>query len=238
MFRLLGIHPGPDITAAAAASLAGIPPAAARRTLQELTSASLLTEPSPGRYACHDLLRAYAAERAQATDSHTDRREAAGRMLDHYLHTAHSGTMLHNPVWTSFALSPPRPGSAPELLTTDSQAAGWFEAEHKVLLAAITYAAASGFELHAWQLATTLGVILDARGYWQDWATTSRAALAAVQGPALWPGRHPRTGTLPWPWRGSARTGTPSITCKRHSCSTSASVTGWARPARTSPSAS
>jgi DNA-binding SARP family transcriptional activator len=37
MFRLLGLHPGPDITVAAAASLAGITPGQARRCLEELT---------------------------------------------------------------------------------------------------------------------------------------------------------------------------------------------------------
>src|SRR3984885_3508295 len=44
MFRLLGLHPGPDISAAAAASLAGVPVAQARVALRDLTRASLLME--------------------------------------------------------------------------------------------------------------------------------------------------------------------------------------------------
>src|SRR6202035_6108709 len=64
MFRLLGLHYGPDISAAAAASLAAVTPAAARTALAELTRASLLTEDAAGRVGCHDLLRAYAAELA------------------------------------------------------------------------------------------------------------------------------------------------------------------------------
>ncbi|HXT93215.1 MAG TPA: helix-turn-helix transcriptional regulator, partial [Trebonia sp.] len=60
MFRLLGLHPGPDISAAAAASLAGVPKAQARVALRDLTRASLLMEVVPGRFAFHDLLRAYA----------------------------------------------------------------------------------------------------------------------------------------------------------------------------------
>ena len=66
MFQLLGLHPGPDTTAAAAASLAGLDPGHARRLLRELTHAHLLTEHTPGRYTSHDLLRAYAAEQADA----------------------------------------------------------------------------------------------------------------------------------------------------------------------------
>ena len=62
MFRLLGLHDGPDITLPAAASLAGMPRPQARAALGELARASLLTEHRSGRHACHDLLRAYAAE--------------------------------------------------------------------------------------------------------------------------------------------------------------------------------
>src|SRR5262249_12790119 len=57
LFRLLGLHPGPDVTTPAAASLAAIPAPRARDLLAELSGAHLLTEPSPGRYGCHDLLR-------------------------------------------------------------------------------------------------------------------------------------------------------------------------------------
>ena len=64
MFRLLGLHPGPDITAAAAASLAGIAAGQARQALRDLAAAHLIAEHAPGRYAFHDLLRAYAAEQA------------------------------------------------------------------------------------------------------------------------------------------------------------------------------
>ena len=66
MFWLQGVHPGPEVTVSAAAALAGVTTRAARRALDELTAASLLAERVPGRYACHDLLRAYAAELADA----------------------------------------------------------------------------------------------------------------------------------------------------------------------------
>jgi hypothetical protein len=77
-FRLLGLHPGPDFTAADAARLAGLPLPESRRALAELIRNHLLTEPTPGRYAFHDLLRAYAAELAGPIDSDDYRRAAAG----------------------------------------------------------------------------------------------------------------------------------------------------------------
>ncbi len=66
MFRLLGVHPGPDITVPAAAALAGLPRAEGRQALDELASAHMITEHAPGRYAFHDLLRAYASPSKQA----------------------------------------------------------------------------------------------------------------------------------------------------------------------------
>ncbi|MDR6975029.1 DNA-binding SARP family transcriptional activator [Streptomyces sp. 3330] len=78
LFRLLPRHEEPDITAAGAAALAGLPVRRARTLLGALADAHLLTEPAPGRYALHDLLRAFAAERA-ATDAGASDRAGEGR---------------------------------------------------------------------------------------------------------------------------------------------------------------
>ncbi|MFI5472764.1 BTAD domain-containing putative transcriptional regulator [Streptomyces cacaoi] len=66
LFRLLPRHEGPDITPAGAAALAGLPVRRARLLLGVLADAHLLTEPAPGRYTLHDLLRVFATERAAA----------------------------------------------------------------------------------------------------------------------------------------------------------------------------
>jgi tetratricopeptide (TPR) repeat protein/DNA-binding XRE family transcriptional regulator len=180
MFRLLGIHLGPDITVPAAASLAGIGEAEARRLLHELARFHLIAERVPGRYAFHDLLRAYAAEQAHHTDSDTGRREAIGRVLDHYLHTAANAARLLNPSMELVVLAPPRPGAAAGQPADGQQAMAWFDAEHQVLLAAITLADSSGFDSHAWQLPGAMEPFLQIRGHWQEWAATQRTALAAA----------------------------------------------------------
>jgi tetratricopeptide (TPR) repeat protein/transcriptional regulator with XRE-family HTH domain len=180
MFRLLGIHPGPDISVPAAASLVGRPQPQARRLLRELARAHLIAEHVPGRYAFHDLLRAYAAEQAHHTDSHADREAAVGRVLDHYLHTAAGAARLLDSAKEPVALAPPRPGAVPGQPADHRQAMAWFEAEHQVLLAAVTLAARSGFDSHAWQLPWAMAPFLQARGHWQEWAATLRTALAAA----------------------------------------------------------
>jgi DNA-binding SARP family transcriptional activator len=180
MFRLLSLHPGPDITVPAAAGLAALADADTRRLLRELARAHLIAEHIPGRYAFHDLLRAYAAEQAHHTDSDTNGREAIGRVLDHYLHTAASAGRLLNPAKEPIALAPPRPGAAAAQPADRRQALAWFEAEHQVLLAVLTLAAGSGFDSHAWQLPWAVGHFLQRRGHWQEWAATQRTALAAA----------------------------------------------------------
>jgi hypothetical protein len=170
LFRLVGLHPGPDISAAAAASLAGHPPAQTRRLLSELTRASLLTEHVPGRYSLHDLLHAYATDLALSVETDHERHATLRRVLDHYLQTAYAGDQLLHPVRDpiSSPLASSAPGVTPEPLTDYGQAMAWFVAEHRVLLAATRLAINSEFVTHTWQLAWTFDTFLDRRGHWHD----------------------------------------------------------------------
>jgi DNA-binding SARP family transcriptional activator len=182
LFGLLGgVHSGPDISVPAAASLAGLPPGQARQALDELTAARLLTEHPAGRFSFHDLLRAYAAEQAQAPGSDTQRRAALCRVLDHYLHTACRAAQLLAPTRDPITLPAPQPGTAPEALADDAQALAWLDAEYPVLLAAITVAAGSGLDTYAWQLPWCLSDFLSRCGHWQAYADTHDTALAAAQ---------------------------------------------------------
>jgi DNA-binding SARP family transcriptional activator/tetratricopeptide (TPR) repeat protein len=180
MFRLLGVHPGPDISVPAAASLLGAGLAEARDALAELKRAHLLTEPAPGRFSCHDVLRAYAAEQARARDGAAEGSAAIHRALDHYLHTAHAAALLLYPRREVLPLPALQPGAIREALTTRAQAQAWFEAEREVLLAVTGRAAEAGFDRHAWQIPWTMRNFLDREGHWHDWARTQRAALAAA----------------------------------------------------------
>ena len=180
LFRLLGIHPGPDISAPAAASLAGVEPEGARQLLAELARFHLIDAHAPGRYAFHDLLRAYAGEQARAVDSESVRRAVTGRVLDHYLHTAYAAAILLNPSRKSLSIAPPERGVVSEHLAGHRQALAWFEAEHHVLLAAAAVAAETRFDRHAWQLPWIIWDYLDNRGHWQELAAIQRSALDAA----------------------------------------------------------
>jgi DNA-binding SARP family transcriptional activator/tetratricopeptide (TPR) repeat protein len=181
MFRLLGVHPGPDISACAAASLAGLAPSQARMVLGELSMASLITEHAPGRFAFHDLLRAYAGEQASIVDGEAPCQAAIHRVLDHYLHTARAAAGLLFPARGAPGADPTCPGAVPEHFVGFEQAWAWLDAEYPVLIAMTTVAVSAGFNAHAWQIPWTLVEFLDRRGHTHDWVATQRIALTAAR---------------------------------------------------------
>jgi DNA-binding SARP family transcriptional activator len=181
LFRLLGLHPGPDIDAVAAASLAAVPRARARRHLTELARAHLVTEYGSGRFAFHDLLREYAVELAHAHDPAPRRRAALRRVLDHYVHGAHAAAQLMTPHRDPVELRPPRPGVVlADDLANHPRALAWVTARRAVLLANLRLAARAGLHTHTWQLAWALGPALDRSGHWRELAETHELALAAA----------------------------------------------------------
>lgn len=180
LFRLLGLHPGPDIGVAAAASLIGAPVKQARSALAELARAHLVTESIPGRFILHDLLHSYATELATELDAEQERRQALSRVLDHYLHTALAACRLLDPHRAVLALKPPGAGVRCETLADRIEAQRWFTAEQPVLLAAIA-AAGDGFEAHAWQLAWFLVDHFDYSGRYHDLAVVQETALEAAR---------------------------------------------------------
>jgi tetratricopeptide (TPR) repeat protein len=181
LFRLLGLHPGPSLSAPAAASLAGVTPDEVQRSLRELTGTHLLSEYSPGRYAFHDLLRAYAAELADAHEPGPERRAAVDRALDHHLHSAFAAARLLSPHRDPISMAPPRDRVVVEDPGDDQQAMEWFTAEHRVLLSVLDLATRNGLDAYAQLLAWTLTDFLQRKGYWQDQVDVHTAALAATQ---------------------------------------------------------
>ncbi|UKD56946.1 tetratricopeptide repeat protein [Amycolatopsis sp. FU40] len=181
MFRLLALHPGPEISLAAAASLAGTERQHARAALSELTRAQLLTEPGANRFAYHDLLRAYSGETAHHEDNEQTRRAAVHRMLDHYLHTAHAAALLINPPNDRLPLAEPQPGAVVEELADDEQAWQWLTAERPVFPAVAECAAGAGFGCHAWQFAGSVASFCIRAGHWAQMEATQQVAVAAAE---------------------------------------------------------
>ncbi|MGW7383085.1 BTAD domain-containing putative transcriptional regulator [Streptomyces sp. NPDC054794] len=185
LFRLVALHPGPETSLAAAASLAGLTVPHTHQLLTELTHAHLVNEPTPGRYAAHDLLRTYAAELARAADAPEEQQAARVRVLDHYLHSAHRAGRTYSPDRHAIVLSAPSRGVRAEEFDLEpghsARAAAWFDAEQAVLVAAIRTAAAHGLNTHTWQLAWAVEHYLDRKGLWHDLEDTQHIAMEAAR---------------------------------------------------------
>jgi tetratricopeptide (TPR) repeat protein len=179
LFRLLGLVSGPDIAVPAAAALADTTVDDVRRLLSRLSGAHLLDHHGQRRYAFHDLLRLYAAQRAAAEDSDTDRQAALRRLYDHYLAGATAAADLLYPQILRLPGPATAPGPAPAF-TDDAQALAWLETERPNLIAAITHTARHGPHEVAWRLADALRGYLSYTLHTVDWLTAARAAQAAA----------------------------------------------------------
>jgi DNA-binding SARP family transcriptional activator/tetratricopeptide (TPR) repeat protein len=180
VFRLLGLHPGPDVGLRAAAALTGLPAGRVRQLLGELTRAHLVFEHRAGRFGMHDLLRAYAAELA-AADDESARDAATRRLLDHYLHSAYSARLRLAPLRQPIELAAPEPLAEPEEPADAAAAFAWFDAEQAILPATVGIAARAESATRAWQLAWTVSDYLFRRGPWPVLATVQRTALDAAE---------------------------------------------------------
>jgi tetratricopeptide (TPR) repeat protein/transcriptional regulator with XRE-family HTH domain len=185
MFRMLGLHPVPEIGTLAAASLVGTPVRQARAALAELTRAHLVTELAPGRYRCHDVLREYAAEQANAAEPAAEREAALGRLLDHYLDTANRAARALAEFWEPVPPEPEpaRDGAVPDStvdVDTEDRAAEWFRTWQTALLAAVERAAERGLYRQACRLAVACAAHLQRIGAWHEQVTAMRLAVAAA----------------------------------------------------------
>ncbi|MBW4718837.1 ATP-binding protein [Saccharothrix obliqua] len=175
LFRLLGLHPGPDISEQAAAALADLPPARAHRLLDALTGAHLLSQPSDGRFRLHDLLRLYAVERAQHDN---DRDAAVDRLFTWYLTTADAARRAILP--HSHAIRSLPAVRTVEFDSVDS-AMAWYEEERQNLLDCLELATRTGRHRFAWQLPVVADGFFELRSYWHDWYEVHRLGLAAAR---------------------------------------------------------
>ncbi|WP_158103273.1 AfsR/SARP family transcriptional regulator, partial [Crossiella equi] len=175
LFRCLGLVPGPDLTALAAAALTGGTEAGAAAGLHRLAAAHLVVEPVPGRFQLPDLLRRYARDRGRADDQAAARE----RLFAAYLRGADTAIRLLYPdALLRVAVDEHAP--APEL-TSAADALAWLDTERPNLLAAVRHAADHGPPATAWRLIDSLRRYFHAHRHTAEWLAAGHAALRAAQ---------------------------------------------------------
>jgi DNA-binding SARP family transcriptional activator/Tfp pilus assembly protein PilF len=180
-FRLLGLHPGPDIEPYAAAALTGTTLARARQALDALARAHLIQPAQPGRHTMHDLLRTYARDLAGDTDTSVDQQAALTRLFDHYLHTAAEAMDTLFPAERDRRPRIPRPATPVPPLPGPAAARDWLDAERAALVAAGGHASAHGWPRHTIWLAATLYRYLHSGGHFPEAISVFRHELGAAR---------------------------------------------------------
>lgn len=179
LFRLLGLVPGEDVTAPAAAALAGAATAETHADLLELCRVHLIEEHRPGRFRFHDLIRDYARELHRAEDSGGDGDGGRGwlRLLDWYIAQAHeASTHLITPArdpWVDQSVEVCR-------FAGIAEAMAWYEADGDNVFAA-ALAAARSHPDRGWQLLDAVGNWLVRRRPSLEWLPAFQTVLRAAE---------------------------------------------------------
>jgi tetratricopeptide (TPR) repeat protein len=173
-FTMFGLHPGTDLDLAGVAALTGTDRATTHGFVDVLLRAHLLDEVGGDRVGMHDLLHAYAAERAGCLDEDA-RRAALDRLRRHYVATARSAVRLAFPGADMSPMDGPGPAAR---FDTAGAAMAWLDAERTNLVAV---ARAATDELGTIDLSTVLCPYLDTRAHYHDALVLHGLARAAAR---------------------------------------------------------
>jgi tetratricopeptide (TPR) repeat protein/DNA-binding XRE family transcriptional regulator len=181
MFRLFGLHRGTHLSVPAAAALAGVSTAQARRLLDRLVSVHLLQSIDGSRYRCHDLLRVYAAERANDEETSDERNLAVKRVLHWYLHTAYAANHTLSPQRFDPPIEPSQFILPLLEFTAYDDALAWCEAEMSNLIAATRLALEFGEDAIAWKIPVGCWNYVFLRKRWSPWISAHETGLAGAR---------------------------------------------------------
>jgi tetratricopeptide (TPR) repeat protein len=180
LLRLLGSVPGPDIAEDAAVALLGGDAGAAVEAVDQLCAAHLLSQPAPDRFALHELLRCYAAERAEVEDTADDRAAGLDRLYAWYEEGARSAAEAVHPERLRL------PRATPATSWPPARALAWFTAEQANLLAVVGCAGAGPA---GWRILDSTRAYCAQAVPTADWRAAADAALAAAEAAADLPGQ-------------------------------------------------
>ena len=173
LFRKLGLHAAVALTASTAGQV--------RRVLDVLARGSLIEQAAPGRYAMHDLLRAYARELAGTEDSEGGRQAALTRLFDYYLYAAATAMDTLYPAELQRRPRIPAPATAVPPLASTAEARAWLDAELANLAAVAAYTADRGWPRHTIALSATLPRYLAGGGHFSEAVVIHTRAIGAAR---------------------------------------------------------
>jgi DNA-binding SARP family transcriptional activator/tetratricopeptide (TPR) repeat protein len=180
-FRRLGVSPCASVSLQAAAALTGCTLAEAEKALVTLLECHLLAPAPDGQFRFHNLIRDYAAVRAGRDDPETERRQALGRLLDYYLHTADRADRVLHPFRRRTPVQVTRVPAASPALGTQEDAADWLRSEWQNILQAARCAGTREWKQKCADLIHVLAEFLEVTACWDEAIAAHTLALQAAR---------------------------------------------------------
>ncbi|CAM4294715.1 tetratricopeptide repeat protein [Kibdelosporangium persicum] len=182
LYRLLGLHPGPDFGTGVAAAVLATSRAEADRLIDELLTASLIEEVEPDRCRFHDLIRLHALSAAQDEESERDRSIGTRRMMDWYLSVATEAGRFVTPHRRGLRRDVEHVPVDQVTFAGHTEALEWLDRERLNLFAAARAAYDQGMPAMAWQLADAMWGLHLYRTHYHDWMRFDLLAVEATRG--------------------------------------------------------
>ncbi|GHE08831.1 tetratricopeptide repeat protein [Streptomyces alanosinicus] len=203
LFRLLGLHPGPDFSAEAAAAPAESTLAETSATLEMLLDEHLLQQRLSGRYELHDLLRVYAVDLVGQDG------EAAGEAALARITSWHTHSVCNAITALQKEADPPTVpcGSDPALFDSHDMALAWLAIDETNLEHVLSTAAGCGLYDAAWHTGRYLNRLSSESGRIDDSVRVSQMAAESAGKAGNRPAEARALCNLGWAYAERARRG-------------------------------
>lgn len=180
VFRLLGLHPGPEFGVPAVAALTELGERAAYRVLEDLADLHLVEPVGTRRYRLHDLLYAYAVTRAESDEPAESHERAVSAVVTWYAQAADVADRAAFPEMDRVQVELPR--VAPVPVFDREEALAWLDIELPTLSAATQLAHRDGVWAAAVVLAGIHHVVTSRpRAWWPSRLAAETAGVAAAR---------------------------------------------------------
>ena len=178
IYRRLGLHSGPDFTAAVTAAVGRVSLDRAAALLDELEDAYLLQPETDGRFSAHQLVREHMALRVAEDETASSREQSVRRLVDWYTAAAQAADHAVVDERLRYARARTSAANVP-YLSTPREAFAWFAAESENVLSAQQAALEREWYEQVWQIAEALWPLCASHKRFNDWKQSHEAAIIA-----------------------------------------------------------
>ncbi|OKI28647.1 hypothetical protein A6A25_31045 [Saccharothrix sp. CB00851] len=178
LYRLLGVHPGPELSVGAAKALLGS--ASAEHLLEVLEGANLVEWASDDRVRMSAFVAAHSTSKADVELTRSERDTSLRRLVHHYLARAQAADLASMGDRLRLSDADDEVVRIAGDFTSKAAALDWLDHELPNLCGAIEAAVQRGWADEVWRLCEALWPLFLNRKHYRDWVATHERGVAAA----------------------------------------------------------